>query len=150
MAASTQAEQRSPDADNPVSSFEVGIMTVRGSWVGICIKFSMYDKATKITHWSPHAYSLLIEALDQYYQHLGANAFMFRAKADPSRTRTDPLVGLVPVNAGTTPEIGRGTGLGLAIVSQIIEAHNGTITAANHPELGGGWLRLRLPATRSE
>ncbi|MBD1873147.1 PAS domain-containing sensor histidine kinase [Nodosilinea sp. FACHB-131] len=71
-------------------------------------------------------------------------------RADPSRTRTDPLVDLAPINAGTTPEIGRGTGLGLAIVSQIIEAHNGTITAANHPELGGGWLRLRLPATQSE
>jgi two-component system phosphate regulon sensor histidine kinase PhoR len=26
-----------------------------------------------------------------------------------------------------------------------VEAHNGTITAANHPDLGGGWLRLRLP-----
>lgn len=90
MAASTQAEQRSPDVDNPVSSFEVGIMTVRGSWVGICIKFSMYDKATKITHWSPHAYRLLIEALDQYHQHLGANAFMFRAKADPSLVASLP------------------------------------------------------------
>lgn len=71
-------------------------------------------------------------------------------RADPSRTRTDPLVDLVPVETGAAPEVGRGTGLGLAIVSQIIEAHNGVITAANHPELGGGWLRLRLPITQPE
>ncbi|PZV07855.1 MAG: PAS domain-containing sensor histidine kinase [Leptolyngbya sp.] len=70
-------------------------------------------------------------------------------RADPSRTRIDPLVDLAPVEAGMAPEVGRGTGLGLAIVSQIIEAHKGTITAANHPELGGGWLRLRLPTTQS-
>lgn len=70
-------------------------------------------------------------------------------RADPSRTRTDPLVDLAPRDSGTVPEVGRGTGLGLAIVSQIIEAHKGTITAANHPELGGGWLRLRLPTTQS-
>ena len=71
-------------------------------------------------------------------------------RADPSRTRADSLVDLIPVDAGTASEIGRGTGLGLAIVSQIIEAHKGTITAANHPKLGGGWLRLRLPATQAD
>lgn len=71
-------------------------------------------------------------------------------RADPSRTRTDPLVDLTPVDPSTATEVGRGTGLGLAIVSQIIEAHHGTITAANHPDLGGGWLQLRLPATQSE
>lgn len=90
MTATTHAEQRKPETDNPVSSFEVGIMTVKGTWVGICIKFSMYDQTTKVTHWSPHAYGLLIKALDDYYQHLGANAFMFRAKADPSLVASLP------------------------------------------------------------
>jgi two-component system phosphate regulon sensor histidine kinase PhoR len=68
-------------------------------------------------------------------------------RADPSRSRSDPLVDLPPVDPGVATEVSRGTGLGLAIVSQIVEAHNGTITADNHPDLGGGWLQLQLPAT---
>lgn len=84
MAPFTQPEQRRPEDDNLVSSFEVGIMTVKGSWVGICIKFSMHDRTAKITHWAPSAYRSLIEALQEYYQYLGPNAFMFRAAADPS------------------------------------------------------------------
>ncbi|MFQ4134790.1 ATP-binding protein [Nodosilinea sp. PGN35] len=69
-------------------------------------------------------------------------------RADPSRSRT--VADLAPVAPGTVTEVSRGTGLGLAIVSQIVEAHNGTITAANHPDLGGGWLRLRLPLPQTD
>lgn len=63
-------------------------------------------------------------------------------RADSSRSRID----LPPGASGTAAEVSRGTGLGLAIVSQIVEVHSGTITAANHPDLGGAWLQLRLPA----
>lgn len=80
----TTIEQRSPAADNPVSSFEAGIMTAQGAWVGVCIKFALYDHQTKLTHWSRSAFALLMSGLQEYCNHLGANAFMFRAKADPS------------------------------------------------------------------
>jgi len=36
-------------------------------------------------------------------------------------------------------------GLGLAIVRQIVVAHGGTVTAHNHPETQGAWLRVRIP-----
>lgn len=39
----------------------------------------------------------------------------------------------------------QGSGLGLAIAKQIIQAHNGSITARNHPETGGAWLQIKLP-----
>jgi two-component system, OmpR family, phosphate regulon sensor histidine kinase PhoR len=39
-----------------------------------------------------------------------------------------------------------GTGLGLAIVRQIILAHGGSIKAMNHPEFGGAWIQIELPA----
>ncbi|MEY3296829.1 MAG: Sensor protein SphS [Cyanobacteriota bacterium] len=58
-------------------------------------------------------------------------------RADPSRSR--------PSLPPTPTEMSQGTGLGLAIVSQIVEAHGGTITAANHPDVGGAWLRLTMP-----
>ena len=41
-------------------------------------------------------------------------------------------------------QLSSGSGLGLAIVRQIIEAHQGTVCAQNHPN-GGAWLQLVLP-----
>ncbi|BAQ63363.1 cell wall metabolism sensor histidine kinase WalK [Geminocystis sp. NIES-3709] len=38
-----------------------------------------------------------------------------------------------------------GSGLGLSIVKQIVEAHQGTIIANNHPETKGAWFKITLP-----
>ncbi len=38
-----------------------------------------------------------------------------------------------------------GSGLGLSIVRQIVEAHQGSVSAGNHYETGGAWLQVRLP-----
>jgi two-component system phosphate regulon sensor histidine kinase PhoR len=38
-----------------------------------------------------------------------------------------------------------GSGLGLAIVRQIVEAHQGIVTAGNHPDTQGAWVQIFLP-----
>lgn len=64
-------------------------------------------------------------------------------RADPSRKR-EPLSN-ERLSGGSEELAGAGTGLGLSIVQQILEVHQGTVEAANHPDLGGGWLQIYLP-----
>ncbi len=47
----------------------------------------------------------------------------------------------------TTKKVGEGTGLGLWVSYDIVRAHGGELTAANHPD-GGAQFVLRLPAPR--
>lgn len=72
-------------------------------------------------------------------------------RGDPARSRQATPFGLPQgvssAESAPTPPYGRtaGSGLGLAIVKQIVQAHDGTIQAKNHPETGGAWLQIQLP-----
>ncbi|MEM1311448.1 MAG: HAMP domain-containing sensor histidine kinase, partial [Cyanobacteria bacterium P01_H01_bin.153] len=67
-------------------------------------------------------------------------------RADSARTRL--LESPAQLGSEPPPDFvdsgNNGTGLGLAIAQQITEAHGGVLQAYNHPETGGGWLRIIL------
>ena len=65
-------------------------------------------------------------------------------RADSSRTK-QPTVARKAGDNGSLLPMSTGTGLGLAIVKQIIDAHGGWVTAQNHPDTGGAWLKIWLP-----
>ncbi|MDX2229845.1 MAG: PAS domain-containing sensor histidine kinase [Leptolyngbyaceae cyanobacterium bins.349] len=83
-------------------------------------------------------------------------------RVDPSRTR--PAAGFTGSDENTPAgktvsssdrqrrrlespltQLSGGNGLGLAIVQQIVDAHQGMVTASNHPDTGGAWLQVFLP-----
>lgn len=60
-------------------------------------------------------------------------------RGDPSRQRLQ-TTSEIKTSLGSS-----GSGLGLSIVQQIVQAHQGTVQAKNHPETGGAWLQIKLP-----
>ncbi len=69
------------------------------------------------------------------------------ASESTSKSISDPVADnyqSIGVGSGDTQR-GSSSGLGLSIVQQIVEAHGGSVTAGNHPESQGAWLRVYLP-----
>ena len=75
-------------------------------------------------------------------------------RGEPSRARLSgknqirDLWSSVPDFDASSP-LAHSSGLGLAIVRQIIEAHQGWVSASNHPETGGAWVQIGLPQNPS-
>lgn len=67
-----------------VRSFEVGVLSVRGVYVGACIRFSRFGAPEVTTHWPAAQLSRLMHRLHMYIEEIGSSAFMLRAKHDPS------------------------------------------------------------------
>ncbi|MBD1842565.1 PAS domain-containing sensor histidine kinase [Cyanobacteria bacterium FACHB-63] len=82
----------------------------------------------------------IIDAGEGFPEEAIAHIFDRFYRADPSRVR--------PTQSQAAPQLTSGSGLGLAIVRQIVEAHQGSVRAQNHPD-GGAWLQLVLPCESS-
>ncbi len=81
---------------------------------------------------SPHAVIEVIDHGSGFPEVALPHVFDRFYRVDESRTRSGTDSG--------------GSGLGLAIVRQIVLAHQGAIAVSNHPETGGAWVRITLPA----
>lgn len=72
------------ELNRQIVSFEVGIATLKGRWVAMCIKFALADGATVMTHWRPLVLEQLTTTLLAFAETIGLNSLVFRAKSDPS------------------------------------------------------------------
>ena len=108
------------------------------------------EKATNTSLEQANCPNIIIEIIDAGSGFLEKDLpYIFERfyRADPARSRITPNVGTIPKQSSdpTSDGTSNGTGLGLAIVRQIVEAHQGTVLANNHPDTGGGWLKIYLP-----
>lgn len=69
--------------ENPVASFEAGIVTVKGEPVGICVKFRYFDGTGALSHWPTKQLAHLIRGLLEYGESGRHDQFMFKASANP-------------------------------------------------------------------
>ncbi|MBE9078558.1 sensor histidine kinase [Romeria aff. gracilis LEGE 07310] len=89
--------------------------------------------------------AILFEVIDQgggFLEQDLPHVFERFYRSDPARSRAD--------SEKSAQELGTagGTGLGLAIVRRIVSAHQGWVEAQNHPDTGGGWLKVWIPGNR--
>ncbi len=107
--------------------------------------------ATKRSPRSPQSTDVVLDIIDAgtgFPEAAIAHVFERFYRADPSRSRTNSHSSPTGDRSDSTPSQishSSGSGIGLAIVQQIVNAHGGEVSAHNHPETGGAWLRLRLP-----
>lgn len=67
-----------------ILSFEVGIMTVEGKVIGVCVKFFLSNHSEVVLHFPTPAFSKLKDGLLYYGEHGRHTNFMMRAHANPS------------------------------------------------------------------
>jgi two-component system, OmpR family, phosphate regulon sensor histidine kinase PhoR len=86
---------------------------------------------------SPHQIQLnIIDAGSGFSETDLACVFERFYRGDPARARH---------HESTSENTSSGSGLGLAIVRQILDRHQATIIAKNHPETGGAWIQITMP-----
>ncbi|NDJ18894.1 ATP-binding protein [Myxacorys almedinensis] len=117
------------------------------------IKYSPIGQPVQVQidlHESGSTPCLKIEVIDQgegFPEQALTHVFERFYRADPSRSRPDRSceggVTTAPVQYSS------GSGLGLAIVRQIIEAHQGSVRAKNHPKTGGACVQIVIPFSNS-
>lgn len=75
---------------NPVTSFEAGIIISSGLMVGMCIKWTFYDRSERLTHWSVQELDNLLKAIEYYGENGGHDNFMFKLKENPELENSLP------------------------------------------------------------
>ncbi len=58
--------RRARDEPNTAASFKTAVMSVSGAVVSVCIKYAMYDRTFRLSHWSTKQILALYRCLEHY------------------------------------------------------------------------------------
>jgi len=58
--------RRASDEPNLAASFKTAVMSVSGAVVSVCIKYAMYDRTFRLSHWSTKQILTLYRCLEHY------------------------------------------------------------------------------------
>ena len=58
--------RKARDEINTAASFKTAVMSVSGAVVSVCIKYAMYDRAFRLSHWSTTQILALYRCLEHY------------------------------------------------------------------------------------